>query len=1163
MIKKTYRKNIFREVTSTLNRFIAIFAITALGAGFFAGLKATGGDMRNTGDVYFAEQKLMDFQLLSTFGFTDEDITALRELPEVDHVMPTYSLDLLMTSNENTAETVKIFALPDDTNASNPDYLNQVVLKDGRLPTAANECVVDSLAGTYKIGDTFTVSSSNDADSADLLAETTFTVVGIAESPYYISTTRGNTTIGDGTLTLFLYVPESSFNSEYYTCAFVTMKNTSGLSAFSTEYVTNVDNDMVLLENFGDKRTQIRYDEIIKEATDSLNNAKQELADAKTEAYEKLDEAAQTIADSEKEIADGKAEVAANEKKLIDGQKEIDANAEKLASARAQLESGQAEYDANLKIFNEKKAQYDTAKAQIETSLASAGEMQTAITSLSPLPDQIAALDTAISQLEQLETAGTITDEQKAQLEELKIQRSTAAEGFNSGITSIIVGIRSFADGIEAQGQTESAASLRAAAAQAEALVSADDTASQNSAITILEQTVLSIQTSLNAAKDELDEALPELEAGQTALNNAKATLDSGWSELNSGQIALNNAQADINSGKAEITKAKQTLADGEAKLANGKAEYDTQKADAEKEFADADAEIAKNQQKIEDIEKPAWYVTDRTSNSGYTGLKDDSERIDAIAQMFPLFFFLVAALVCLTTMTRMVEDQRTQIGTLKALGFNKASIAFKYIFYASTASLSGAIVGVIAGFLIFPGTIWSAYRIMYLMPPVTRADHTSLAVAGVLLSVFCTTISTIWACYSELRSVPSELMRPKAPKPGKRVLLERIPFIWKRISFSNKLTIRNLFRYKKRFFMTVIGVAGCTALLVTGFGLRDSITGIAGQQYGVIEKYNIMVYMQDPSNKNADTELNRKLNSLGNSMYISQDAITVKTTDVSSNGMTVNAFTFEEPENVDTFIHFQNRKTQEPIALPTGNEVIITEKLSSKLGISVGDSIEIGRTDSEMISVTVSGISENYLLNYVYMQPSTYKEMLGKEVEYSTVLLNLNDSSDANISATLTNLIDTDNVMSAIGTDALVSQIDDMLGSLNKVLWVIVLAAALLAIVVLYNLTNINITERSREIATLKVLGFYDNEVSSYIFRENFVLTLISIVVGLVMGVFLHRYVITTAEIDQVMFMRTVKPLSYVFAGVFTILSNIIVSLIMMPKLKKINMIESLKSSE
>ncbi|MDL2323764.1 FtsX-like permease family protein [Ruminococcaceae bacterium OttesenSCG-928-A16] len=1165
MIRKNYRKNIFREIKSTLNRFVAIFAITALGAGFYAGLKATGPDMRNTANHYYHQQQLMDFRLLSTFGFTQDDITALRALPEVEQVMPSYTLDVLMQA-EDGVDVVRLHGLPANTSADNPEYLNQVILTEGRMPTSPNECLADSgsvKTQGYKIGDTFTLAPENEQDTTDLLAEKSFTVVGLAVSPYYITFQRGNTNIGDGTLDMFLYLPPSSFDSEYYTEVLVAATGASQLSAFSQQYTQLVDDGIETLEDFGEERAAVRYNDIKKEGTDKLNDARQELAEKQAEADEKLGDAEKTIADGEAEIRKGKAEIAKNQKKLDDGETELNNGAAAAAGARTQLEAGQAEYDNNLLAFNEQKAAYDAANAQLEQTRQMLTELQANLTVLGQLPAQMQQLDAAITPLEELEQQGLLTPEQQAQLEELRAQRTGAEEGFILGMGQVTAGLRNFANGLELQGEAEQAAGLRTAADTADALVAAGGYDNYNAALAVVNAPVAGIQTQLEAAQAELDAALPALQEGEAALAAAKATLDSGWGQLHAAEGQLAAARAEIEEGKVELAKARKTLANAEKELADGRLEYETEKADAEKKLAEAGEKIEDAQKELDDLEKPTWYVTGRDAGPGYSGFDADSKRIDAISQVFPVFFFLVAALVCLTTMTRMVEDQRTQIGTLKALGFSKGSIAFKYIFYAGLASLTGSIVGVIAGFYVFPGVIWAAYQIMYLMPNINRATHIGLALGGIIALVLCTTLATVAACYNELRSVPAQLMRPKAPRPGKRVLLERAPFIWNRLNFSHKVTVRNLFRYKKRFFMTVIGVAGCTALLLTGFGLKDSIAGIAGQQYGVIDKYDMMVYTEDATSGAADTRLNKELQTLGQSMYVSQDAIEAKSANGNSAGMTVNAFTMETPEEIDTFVHFQNRQTGASIPFPQGEGVVVTEKLASRLKIEEGDTIELGRTSEKTTPVTVVGIMENYIINYVYMTPATYQKVFEQPPEFKTALLKLNPGTQQSNSEILSGLVNTRGVAGAASVLSMTGQVDDMLESLNQVIWVIVAAAAMLAIVVLYNLTNINITERVREIATLKVLGFYNGEVAGYVFRENVLLTLISIAVGLVGGIFLHRFVIVTAEIDEVMFRRIIEPLSYVWAGLFTMLANGAVSLVMARKLKKIDMVESLKSAE
>lgn len=1163
MIRKTYRKNIFREIKSTLNRFIAIFAITALGAGFYAGLKATGPDMRHTADVYFSQQQLMDFRLVSTFGFTQDDIAELEKLPEVDKVMAGYGMDMLVEAPDGV-DAVTLRSLPGNVSAENAGYLNRIVLTEGRMPATADECVADAeTKDRYKVGDTLTISAQNDEDSLDMLAEKTFTIVGLAESPAYISFQRGNTTIGDGTIEFFVYVPQSSFDSEYYTEVFVTAAGSEGISAFSEQYGAQIDNVSGTLETFGEERAKVRYDEINEEGTQELDDARKELADKQAEADEKLAEAAQKLADGEKEIKNGWAEIAANQKKLDDGEAQLTSGEAASASARSQLESGQKEYDSSLVSFSQQKAIYDGSVLELQTSRQQLETMQQGIVALQPVPGQIEQLDAAVAPLEDLEQQGLLDEAGQAQLAALREQRQQAVDGFVGGMGQMSAGLRQFADGLETMGQAEQAAGLRTAADTADSLAAAGGTENYNMAVSAVSTAASGISTALDAAQAVLDENLPALQAGEAQLVAAKATLDSGWQQLAAGEAQLATARAELADGKTELAKGRSKLVKAQKELDEGKQEYETQKAEAEEKLEDARYQLEDAQKKLDDLERPTWYVWGRDKNPGYSGFGTDTSRIDAIAKIFPVFFFLVAALVCLTTMTRMVEDQRTQIGTLKALGFTKGSIAFKYIFYAGVASVTGSLFGVLVGFVIFPGTIFSAYQMMYILPSINRDTHFALAFVGVAASVLCTTLATVGACYNELRSVPAQLMRPKAPKPGKRVLLERIPAIWSRFSFSNKVTVRNLFRYKKRFLMTVIGVAGCTALLLTGFGLRDSIAGISGQQYGEIYRYDMMVYPDDASMGAADTPLNKKLAQLGESIYVSEDAVEVESAGGNSTDMTVKTFVMEDPEKMEGFVNFQNRKTQQKIDFPQGDGVIITEKLSSRLKADVGDTIEVGRTGGEKVAVKVAGVMENYVLNYVYMTPAVYQMVFEQQPEYNTVLLKLAEEQGDNHKQVLEDLVKTRGVASAVDVADMTGYVDKMMESLNKVIWVVVLAAGALAVVVLYNLTNINITERVREIATLKVLGFYNGEVAQYVFRENFVLTLISIVVGLAAGVVLHRYVILTAEVDEVMFRRMVEPLSYLLAAVFTLLATTVVSLVMTKTLRKIDMVESLKSAE
>lgn len=1123
---------------ATPSRFIAIFAITALGAGFYAGLKATGPDMKATGDYYFSHAQLMDFRLLSTMGFTQEDITELRAKPGVEAVFPTQGMDVLVKM-EDGSEPVRLHALPEDTSENNPDYLNRVALLEGRMPAAPNECLADS-AAQLAVGDTVNLAPApeNSQDTLDMLVTESFTVVGLVRSPLYISFQRGNATVGSGRTRYFVYLPPDSFDTEYYTEVFVRASSSADLSFDSDEYKQLIDDGIVTLEEFGAVRARIRYEDIVTEANTELDDARQKLADARAEADEKLADALQKIQDGEAELAKGQREIADNARKLADAEQQLADGQKALAEGRRQLEASDVQLEQAQQAFAKEKQAWQQASDQ--TALLAQG--------VAAIPAQLDGMNNSLL--------------------------ASDYAGFTTYATGVIQTSAGTALLMRQSGDaaaTAAADALDAMVASATADLQAGQFATVNATLSTTLTTDMGGYTllgvmgqSVAAAQAQLNAALPELQKAEAQLAAAASALRDGWYQLAANETKLADAQREITDGRAELAKGKAKLADAKQELADGRAEYEEKKAEADRELADAQQKIDDAQKKLDDLGKPEWFVFGRDGNPGYSGYESDTNRINAIAIVIPAFFFLVAALVSLTTMTRMVEEQRTQIGTFKALGFTNSSIAFKYLFYAGAASITGGIAGVALGFAAFPPTIWDAYGIMYIMPPLRMADNKLLVFSTIGVSVFTVMLATLAACMGELRAVPAQLMRPKAPRAGQRVFLEHIPFIWKHIKFSWKVTIRNLFRYKKRFFMTVVGVAGCTALLLTGFGLRDSITGIVTTQYGKINFQDMIAHLKDPSGAHEDTSLNQLLPQLGTALYLQETNIDAKSASGNNSGMTTYLSVAEDPELLNQFISFHERKTGAAITFPpSGDGVVITEKLASRLQVKAGDSFMLNRPNEKPVQVTVAGVMENYLLNYVYMPPETYTRLFNAQPEFTIIMLKLHPEQELTQKEISSLLMEDDNIAGVMDMAALRSQMDDMLESLNAVVWLVILSAGLLAFVVLYNLTNINITERAREIATLKVLGFYPTEVAAYVYRENIMLTIIGAAVGLVAGIFLHRFVIKTAEVDEVMFQRVVLPLSYLFSLFFTLLSSMLVNLVMLGKLKKIDMVESLKSAE
>lgn len=1060
-VKRTFRKTLYREVRQSLSRFLAIFAIVALGVGFLAGLLATTPDMRLSMDNYFDENSLMDLRVVSTLGLTEDDCTVLRETEGVQAVMPAYNTDKLTDIDERADVVTRFHSLPFGQDGA--EYINRVQLVDGRLPEKADECVVvtDQTGSTgIAPGSVVTVTGPEDDD---MLAVNEFTVVGTVHSTYYFSVERESSSVGTGTVQVVLYVPQDAFSSEVYTEIYLLVDGAKELLTYSDDYTDAIQPVKDRLEALSDERAEIRYNDVVGEAQAELDDARQEYNDSKQEADDKLADALAQLEQARQEIADGKAE---------------------LESGREEWESGKAE-------LQKQRDDYAATIAEKEQELT----------------DGKAALDEAKDGLALYKQQ---LDNSKSELNQLE---ATIAALLEAGLTD---------QAAQLQPQLESGK-----AAYEAALKDYDE----------------------KAALVQQQESL--LLAGEQELADGKEQAEA---EFAAAQEKLDDAEAELLSGEEQLKDAEQELADGEA-------EYEKNKQQADEELNDALQKLNDAQADIDAIELPEWYVLGRDTVVSYVSFGSNADKVEAIAQVFPVFFFLVAALVALTTMTRMIEEQRTQIGTLKALGYGKLTIAMKYVLYAATASILGSFFGLVVGFQVFPRVIWGAYDIMYTLPAFSAPFRIPYALVSSLAAVICTLLATIGACYSTLMECPARLMLPRAPKPGKRVFLEHIPFIWKHLSFTKKVTVRNLLRYKKRFFMTVIGIAGCTGLLLTGFGLRDSIQDIISKQYEDICQYNMMASLTDGDSLQ-EPALQAILGDTGKiqtSLPVHQENGEVTVDDTTKD---VTLFVPERAGDLPQFIHLQDRRSGEALSF-TEDQVVLTEKLAEQLGVRSGSSITIKNADGKAATATVSGVTENYLYSYAYMSPALYQSLYGSSPEYSTVLSLLTDTSAQARDDLSKALLAIDDVSSVQFTTDLSSSFADVIGNIDYIVIVLIISAGLLAFVVLYNLTNINITERQKEIATIKVLGFYNREVCAYVYRETLLLSLIGTVAGLVFGIFLHAFVVKTAEVDMVMFGRTIKWTSYVFAAALTMVFSALVNLVMYRKLKAVDMVESMKAGE
>ncbi len=1057
-MKTAFRKNVFRQIKNTWNRFIAIFGIVALGVGFFAGLKATTPVMKMSADAYYDDCGFMDLRILSTMGLTQEDVDAIQNTEGIEELYASYSTDALVDF-ESGQRAIKVMSYSDSTS------INRPTLVEGRLPENDSECVVDSrmVDTQISIGCVIRISDENTEDVKQTFARQEYTVVGRVSSPLYYSIDRGSTTLADGSLDGFIYIDAENFTTDYYTEVYALVSGASSLMCYDDAYDDFIAETKSRVESLAPERQQARYDEIYHEAKQQIDEAQATLDEKRAQADAELAQAEEQLQSGQQQIDDGYAALEQSRLEWESGKRELEQKQqqaqEQFAQAQAQLQQSQAQYDQSV-------AQYQELVLSAQQAQSAAEELKAQIDALTEAGD-MEAVEALTPQYEQ-------------------------------------------------------------------AVVTAQT----------LQQTVTATEQSLAQAQQQLEQGKQELQQQQTA---AQQQIDAAAAQLEQGQQQIKSGQQELDQSQQELSQ--------------GWAEYEQQKADALEQLAQGQAEIDENAQKLQDIEMPEWYVLDRNANVGYAGFVGDSEKIDAVAAVFPVFFFLVAALVCLTTMTRMVEEQRTQIGVLKSLGYKKSSIAFKYLVYANSACISGSLFGLCVGYIVFPAVIMKTYRMLYTEIPLQLDFNIEYALISSIAAIVCISAATIWACVRELSEVPAELIRPKAPAKGKKVFLERIRPLWKRLSFTQKVTARNLIRYKKRFFMTVIGIGGCTALLLTGFGLSDSINGIVGKQFEDLQSTDLMLSIKSQASVD-DASLNQFLTTeMSESVYIRQTTV-----DAVCGNETFSVYLVvpEDADKMNDFMTFRHRVGGESVTFPNADGVLVTEKMASKLGLEKGDTFTLKSGDEEGVEVSVGDICENYVYNYVYMSADAYTACFGSELEYNMVwgkyLSDLTPQQEEDLCQRALQLDQVEGVTSLSQTQDSVS---DMLQGLNAVVVLIVICASALAFIVLYNLTNINITERIREIATIKVLGFRDKEVNAYVYRENVVLTVIGMVVGLVLGVFLHAFVIVTAEVDMVMFVRTISPWSYVFAALLTLLFAGFVSFVTYFSLKKVDMIESLKSVE
>ena len=1091
-----------REVHHTFPRFLSLLVLSALAVCFLAGLRATAPDMKLSADAYFDQQNLMDLHIASTLGLTQEDdITALGEEDGIETAQGAYTVDALVPM-DNQEMVVKVLSY------SGEGDVNQPALVEGRLPEGEDECLVEPLfleLSGLSIGDTISL-DTGEGDYADALSVEEVTIVGTANSPLYIALDRGSSTLGTGSVDAFLILPVESFTMDYYTDAYLLVEGASELETYSDEYEELVDQLAQQLEPLSKERSALRYDE----ASQAISDAEDELAQAEEEANQQLTDAEAEITSSRQELDDAK-------KQLEDAKEQLDSGEAQYAAGMEQLESGWQALDAASLELEDGKEQYEQGQTAYQAALAL-------------YQIQAAAVERQLETQAELEAS----TQARTQATQAALQAATEA-ALEDPLSYMEVYNRVYEETYQSVYDT----------AYAQAYAQAQENSSQ--------------WQELQTSKAQLDQTKAQLDAAKAQLNQGEIEYRAGVRQLESSQRQLEASREELDQGWEDYETGLQQWEDGEKAYQEGYESYTQSRQEAEDQLKDGRKEVEQAKRDLTLLEDGEWYILDRNTNTGYVSYSMDADRIANLAAVFPLIFFLVAALVSLTTMTRMVEEQRTTIGGLKAMGFSRGSIAIKYVGYGFLSSVIGAVLGLAVGLTLLPWIICTAWSAMYTIGDIHYSFEaaTSLLAAGA--AVGTVTLAALLACFSTLAATPAQLMRPKAPPVGKRIFLERITPLWRKLSFHYKITLRNLFRYQKRFWMTVAGIGGCAALIVTAFGVRGSIMGVMEEQFDVLYHYSAQVGLVDEI---TPLELEEVEDALSESGLVDDSlACRVETVTAQSESYTLDCYLQTTPsqEELSRFVELRHRTDDVPVTLPDDGAVI-TEKMASLLGVEVGDTITL---DGESrVTITVADITEHYVQHYIYVSDTYYETLFGEAPTANTVLVDfpVEESGAGELESQLVSL---DGVSSLTLLSDTADTFSSSMESVDYAVILIIFCAAALAFVVLMNLTNINITERLRELATLKVLGFYNREVSAYIYRENAILTVFGVLAGMVLGKFLHQWLILTVEVDMVMFDRVLDLSSYLWAAVLTVVFSLAVNLTARRKLRDLDMVEALKSVE
>ncbi len=1156
MKRNMMRKNLYQSIRRSFGRYIAIVAIIALGSSLFVGLQMTKFDMVATGQQFTDEQNMFDLRLVSTYGWDDTDVSAVRQIYGLVDVEGVLYMDLIVNLGDTDTESVyRFYTLP--------RTVDRVALRGGRMPEAPDECLADGFHCDDSIlGTQVTIADSNDETSLESVNYRTFTVVGYVSTPLYMDMNRGNTSVGSGSLASFFYVPEEAFNTDYYTEIHVTIPGHYAI--FSDTYNEALEAKAESLEPLLEPLGQERFQQVLLDAEEAYAEGMQEYEDGLREYEEGKLEAERELADGYQALLDAQQQLDSAQQQIDSGWQQVYAGKQTLAESRETLETyEQLLSTAETTLY----APLESTKATIEA------EMAAVLAQIEALDDQIAEIDAQLSQMDtDYGDKMALLTELTAQIAQLDLQIAGLDGSIQGTQAALEVAQRFPSINGELIAQLEGLLSQMTAqrasyAAQRETLAAQRDQYSAELEGPLAQRSELELQKlALQAEQLTMELELQTLQQSWDGVNESIALLDaefgpikeeleSGRAQLEAGEKQIFQSERDLEAAEAALEEGRLELEQGWLDYEEGKAEAERELADAEQKLADAAIALADARTTIDEMDGPEIYVLDRNSNVGYASLDSNSDIVYSISKVLPAFFLLIAALVCITTMTRMIDEERTQIGTLKALGYGSGAIISKYLFYAGSGAVLGCGLGVTLGSVIFPQILWEAYCIILCIQPdavLTFDWKLCMLVVGMYTCVIL--FVTWYSCHRTLKEAPAELIRPKAPEVGKQIFLEKLP-LWKKISFLNKVTIRNIFRYRQRLAMMLVGIGGCTALLLTGFGLRDTIVNIADYQFEEVTVFDMQVYFSGGQTEEQQQSFRSSLAGYAEDlMFYHQESV-----DLEVGTSTREVYLMVADQEITNFVDFHSG--EDTVPMPGPGELLLTVGVAEAMGVETGDEVVLRNADMRSLKLTVSGIYDNHVYNYAIVTPETVQAQWEETPEEQMALLKTAEDREVHeVSAKVAGLA---NVMNVSVSDDTAGMVGSMMDALDMLVMVIVICAGALAAIVLYNLTNININERIREIATIKVLGFNASETGAYVFKENLALTVMGVIVGLPLGRWFLGFVISQVKIDMVWFEPRAAVLSYVISVVMTILAALIVDFVFYFKLEKINMAEALKSVE